>query len=339
MILNDILVRNQKGETVFGLKQSDFIVIEDGKPQEIELFSSPDKPSNLPRYFVLIIDHSNSHNDEHIRNSINAAKLFVDKLAPQDNMAIVNDDVKLKQDFTNDKKKLKNQLDSVYKSYQSPYRAASYGYTYTALFTVLNEMFNEEGIRPIVVMQSVGRELDMLKDGKRDASRSEHGLYYGFHNFTFEDILRKIVEKRATVYSIITGRRFAGLSDKQKIENLVLMQMDYQYDWTPIKLESIVPLDKATDNHFVRRIMQESLEYQSALIELAETSGGTVNFLQTPEDAKTIYEDIFSSFNNRYLIAYYSTNQEQTKKLRNVKIEVREHPEYLIVGRKTYLPR
>jgi VWFA-related protein len=339
LILNDILVLNQKGEAVFGLKQSDFVVIEDGKPQEIELFSSPDKPSTLPRYFVFIIDHSNSQVG-HMRNSIDAAELFVDKLAPQDKMAIVSDDVKLIQDFTNDKAKLKKKLESVYKDYASMVgRWGGWGLNYTALFTVLNEMFDEENIRPIVILQSIGGELYSLKGGKRDASRSKFGLYYGYYNFTYQELLTKIVEKRATVYSIVTGRRFAGLSDEEKIENLVLMQMDNQYDGIPVKLKSIEPLDKATDNIFVRRIMQESLEYQLALIEIAETSGGTINFLQTPEDAKTIYSDIFSSVNNRYLIAYYSTNQEQNKQLRNVKIEVRGHPEYVIVGRKTYLPR
>jgi VWFA-related protein len=340
LIVNDILVLDQKGEPVVGLKQDDFVVVEDDVTQEIELFSAPDKPSIRPRYYVFIIDHSNSHNDGHMRNSVDAARLFVDKLAPQDKMAIVTSDVKLIQDFTNDQAKLKKQLESVYKDNKNNTgRSGGDGLTYTALFVALNEIFDEEGIRPIIIMQSVGRDIHMLKDGKLDASRSPYGLFTGFYDFSFEDLLRKMVEKRVTVYSIITGRRFAGLSDEEKIKNLVLMQIDCQYEWTPVKLESIVPLDKATDYDFVRRIMQDALEYQEALIELAETSGGTVNFLQTPEDTKNIYADIFSSIEKRYLIGYYSKNQKQDKKLRNVRIEVRGHPKYLILGRKTYFPR
>lgn len=340
LILNDILVLDKKGEAVLGLKESDFIVIEDDKPQKIEVFSSPAaEQQTYPRHFVFVIDHNNNHIG-HMRNSIDAARLFVDKLAPQDKMSIVTDDVKLIQDFTNDKTRLKKKLEWVYKDYRSGVgRLGGYGLTYSALSTALNEMFDEEGIRPIVILQSNGMELFFLKGGKRDASRSEFGLYYGFHNFTFEDLLGKIIEKRTTVYSIITGRRFAGLSDEEKIKNLVLKQIDNQYDWTPVKLDSIVPLDKATDNHFVRRIMQESLEFQLALIEIAQTSGGTVKFLQTPEDAKTVYSNIFSDTVSRYLIGYYSTNQEQDKKNRKVKIEVREHPEYVILGRKSYIAR
>ena len=340
LILTDVLVLDKKGEAVLGLKESDFIVVEDDRPQKIEVFSAPAAEQPIyPRHFVFVIDHNNGLIG-HMRNSIDAARLFVDKLAPQDKMAIVTDDVKLIQDFTNDKAKLKKQLESVYKDYLSVVgRTGGWGLSYTALNTVLTEMFDEEGIRPIVILQSNGSELYFLKNGKQDASRSEFGLYYGFYNFSFEQLLEKIIEKRATVYSIVTGRRFAGLSDEEKINNLVLMQLDYQYDWTPVKLESIVPLDKAADHFFVRRIMQESLEFQTALIKIAETSGGTVKFLQTPDDAKTIYADIFKDAVSRYLIGYYSTNQERDKKIRKVKIEVRERPEYVVVGRKSYLAR
>lgn len=340
LIINDILVLDQKGKPVDGLKQTDFVVVEDDVTQEIEVFSSTAiKKQIYPRYFVFIIDHNNSQHG-HIRNTVDAAKLFVDKLAPQDRMAIVTDEVKLIQDFTNDKTKLKEKLESVYKRYISPYTAGGHGYSYTALFTVLNEMFDKDGIRPIVILQSNGRELYMLKDGKRDASRSEFALYYGFQDFTYEDILRKIVEKRVTIYSIIPGRRFAGLSDDEKIRNLVLFQIDHQYDHTPIKLRSIEPRkDDTQEEENMRRILQEFTELQSAVAEIAETSGGTVNYLQTPEDAKTIYSDIFSTIDKRYLIGYYSTNQEQDNKLRKIKIEVRNHPEYIILGRKTYIPR
>lgn len=339
LILNDILVLDKKGEAVLGLKESDFIVVEDDKPQKIEVFSPPGEKQIYPRHFVFIIDHNNAHTS-YMRDSIDAARLFVDKLASQDKMAIVTDDVKLIQDFTNDKVKLKKELEWVYKDYNKNVgRTGGWGLTYTALHTVLNELFDDENIRPIVILQSNGGELHFIKGGKFDGSRSKFGLYYGFYNFTFQELLTKIIEKRATVYSIITGRRFAGLSDEEKIRNLVLLQMDHQYDSPPVKLESIVPLDKATDNLVIRRAMQDVLEFQTALVEVAETSGGTAKFLQPSEDAAAIYSDIFSDTLNRYLIGYYSTNQEQDKTIRKVKIEVRDHPEYVILGRKSYFAR
>jgi VWFA-related protein len=340
LILNDMLVLDNKGEAVLGLKETDFVVLEDDQPQKIEVFSAPAaEKQNFPRRFVFIIDHNNGHVG-HLETSIAAAKLFVDKLAPQDTMALVTDDVKLIQDFTNDKNKLKKGLDWVYKDFVSGRgRWGGWGLTYTALHTVLNELFDEENIRPIVILQSNGQELYQLKGGKSDASQSKFGLFYGFYNFTFEDLLEKIIEKRATVYSIIAGRRFAGLSDEEKIRNLVLFQIDHQYDWTPVKLESIVPFENATDYLFIRRVLRDSIDFQTALIKVAETSGGTAKFMQTPEDAKNIYADIFADTASRYLIGYYSTNKEREQKLRNVKIAVREHPEYVVLGRKSYISR
>jgi hypothetical protein len=40
--------------------------------------------------------------------------------------------------------------------------------------------------------------------------------------------------------------------------------------------------------------------------------------------------------NQRYLIGYYPTNLEQDGKRRDVKIEVKGHPDYIVVGRKSY---
>ncbi len=341
LILNDILVLNEKGEAVLGLKESDFVVTEDTKLQKIEVFSSPTaEKQNYPRHFVFIIDHNNGHRG-HIENSINAAKLFIDKLAPQDKMAIVTDDVKLIQDFTNDKTKLKKGLDWVYKDYNSNVgRSGGWGLSYTSLNTVLNELFDKENIRPIIILQSNGSELELLKGGKQDGSQSKFGLYYGFYNVTFQELLAKIIEKRATVYSIVTGRRFAGLTDEEKIKNLVLMQIDFQYDGTPVKLRSVSPRkDDSQEEENIRRVLEVFLKNQLSLIEIAETSGGTVKFLQTPEDAKTIYADIFADTANRYLIGHYSSNQENYKKIREVKIQVLGHPEYVILGRKSYVAR
>jgi hypothetical protein len=49
----------------------------------------------------------------YLDNSVKAAKLLVDKLGPKDMMAIVTDDVELIQEFTTDKKKLKEKLDKL----------------------------------------------------------------------------------------------------------------------------------------------------------------------------------------------------------------------------------
>src|SRR2546426_8744299 len=93
------------------LKKEDFVVTEDGAPQKIEFFSFGESLS-VPRFMVVIID-CNFLQAPYLKNSIQAAKMLVDRLAPQDKMAIVTVDVKLVVDFTADKTLLKNKLSSL----------------------------------------------------------------------------------------------------------------------------------------------------------------------------------------------------------------------------------
>jgi hypothetical protein len=73
------------------------------------------------------------------------------------------------------------------------------------------------------------------------------------------------------------------------------------------------------------------------MFRVAELSGGNAGFIEKPEDAESIYADIFTVIKNRYVIGYYPTNQEQDGKRRELKIEVRNHPEYFVTGRKAYI--
>ena len=75
------------------------------------------------------------------------------------------------------------------------------------------------------------------------------------------------------------------------------------------------------------------------MFKVAELSGGNAGFIEKPEDAENIYSDIFTVIKNRYVIGYYPTNQSRDGKPRNVKIEVRSHPEYAITGRQAYFPK
>jgi VWFA-related protein len=66
------------------LQQKDFLVLEDGKPQEILLFDAADAPFDL----VLLLDLSGSTNDK-LKLIRSSAKRFVDATRPMDRVAIV----------------------------------------------------------------------------------------------------------------------------------------------------------------------------------------------------------------------------------------------------------
>jgi Ca-activated chloride channel homolog len=92
------------------LEQKDFVVLEDGEPQEISFFAAADAPFDL----VLLLDlsGSNSRNLKMIRNS---AKRFVEATRPTDRVAIVSftDQPALYSSFTLDRGKLKKSIDQM----------------------------------------------------------------------------------------------------------------------------------------------------------------------------------------------------------------------------------
>src|SRR6185369_994859 len=111
LVSSDVLVLDPKGNPVEGLTDKDFVITEDGRPQQVGMLSRGDD-IKVARSIVLIIDYSSSQSP-FIETSIAAAKALVDKLPSSDSMAIVTDDVEVIQDFTGDKQKLKGKLDSL----------------------------------------------------------------------------------------------------------------------------------------------------------------------------------------------------------------------------------
>ena len=96
------------------LGPKDFIVMEDGVPQEISFFAAADTPFDL----VLLLDlsGSNSKNLKMIRNS---AKRFVDAARDVDRIALVTftDHPALYSTFSLDRKKLKKTIDEINQAY------------------------------------------------------------------------------------------------------------------------------------------------------------------------------------------------------------------------------
>ena len=110
LVSTELLVLDKNCASVSGLTAADFTILEDGQPQTVGHFQLGSN-ANVPRTIVLIIDYSWSQLP-YLKSSIAAAQLLVDKLGPNDRMAIVTDDVELLLDFTDDKQKLKTKLQS-----------------------------------------------------------------------------------------------------------------------------------------------------------------------------------------------------------------------------------
>ena len=346
LVVCDVLVLDPQGRAVTGLGREDFLVTEDGKPQEVGAFALGDS-ANVPRSIVLILDYSGSMRP-FIANSVLAARILVDQLNPRDRMALVTDDVELLVDFTNDKALLRKKLDGLKrKATSEDFKPGNYGRSlqYSALMATLRELFDEEDTRPIVIFQTDGDELPWLRDSSVPVyeppapgvsprawqamrARSEARR----PQFSIADVFKTAERSRATVYTVIPGVRLIGLEPGDEPLKAKALRRAYE-------ASSPIPGNAYTDalrDHYLEYMVRHWPQHQLALYGLSKLTGGWTNFLEEPSQAAGIYADIFNDIGRRYVVGFYPTNKERDGKRRRVQIEVRGHPGYTVWGRKSY---
>ncbi|HEU5458973.1 MAG TPA: VWA domain-containing protein [Pyrinomonadaceae bacterium] len=364
----ELLVLDKQGNAVTELTAKDFSIAEDDTPQKVEHFFSGDNVS-VPRTIVLIIDYSGSQ-FPYLKNSVAAAHIMVDKLAPKDRMAIITDDVDLLVDFTDDKKKLKEGLDELLD--RTKLKTRFWGGTklrvgrsmqYSALMATLNEAFDEEDVRPIIIFQTDGDEAVFLRNpsvvmtppvGLEGEALQKAQQSFQFHQkellknvteFSLEDLYRAVERSRATIYTVLPGPKLIGLSIEEQAKKLRAdrhasqAEILTQVSSTDAKKKVRARMDRDEKNFteaYDRWRAELRFKQQSALAGVAPLTGGWTEFLETPAEADQIYARIFSDINQRYIVGYYPTNKERDGKRRKIDFEVKGHPEYQIFGRRSY---
>jgi VWFA-related protein len=331
LVVCDVLVRDQKGNVVPGLTQNDFIVTDAGAARQISHFSVGDKVHD-GRSIVLIVDYSISQ-FPYIKTSVDAAKLLVDELGPKDRMAIVTDDVDLLVDFTGNKADLKRGLDSLKMKVALGQTGGSA--QFSALMATLKEMFSVENTRRIVIFQTDGDELQLLQP-PTEAVLQTPQLERRIRPFGLNDISAAAEKTRATIYSILSGVRLLGLPTDEQLEKArthhkQAIDSGYQlHGQTP-------PTVRRMSQSFLATYAERMVAMQSAVAGLAVSSGGWTAYLEQPDQAAEIFANIISDVNRRYVIGFYPDRKKNDGKRHRVIIQVANHPEYVVEGRKTYL--
>jgi VWFA-related protein len=103
-----VSVLDKSGRPLMGLHGSDFKISEEGKPQEVTLFSGERQPLRI----AMALDVSGSMKDK-IRQVERSLRYFIDLLEPADQIMVItfNDRVRVVQDFTSDRDLLYRVLD------------------------------------------------------------------------------------------------------------------------------------------------------------------------------------------------------------------------------------
>ena len=370
LVVCDVLVTDKQGRPQRNLKATDFGVTEDGVSQQVGLFSLGES-ANIARSIVLIIDYSRSQ-FPYIADSIEAAKILVDKLGPHDQMAIVTDDIELLVGFTSDKRDLKHALDSLIERTRGSKGVFGIGKKrpqfgrssqFSALMATLNEAFDDEDQSPVIVFQTDGDEIEYLRNSiivyevppglspelraevQEEIEQKKKLQRAAMTEFSLDDVYRAVEKSRATIYTIVPRTRLIGLTEDEQIRRLTNEDERAVATWTAAasseKMKNILQArQEERQKRLTREIWQarldQELKVQKSLVDLAELSGGWADFLETRLQAAQIYNRIVQDLNQRYIVGYYPTNKDHDGKRRRISITVKGHPDYVITTRTSY---
>jgi hypothetical protein len=330
LVVTDALVIDAKGSLVAGLNRDDFIVREDGIVQDIELFA-PAANNKLAKSIVLITD-SNSFSAERRRN-LEAIRSLINWLGPNDRLAIVSDNLKLLTDFTSDKKVLQDALNPIKRPHGPSWRE------FSSLLAVINELLSGNDVRPIILFQVRGDEALLLRpiwsaheaickrSGRREICERA---------FSLKDVLSVVEQSRVTIYGIIPSERIVGLQKEEqtrRIHTLLDIFSDEAHNRTDEK-------ERASFREKWKELtLRETEAMQQSVLDVTNVSGGFTTFLESTANFVDIYSSIFKTIDNRYTVGYYSKADWPTNVRRTVTLEVKDRPEYVVLSRKSYVPR
>ena len=176
------VVRLNPALPIPSLQPKDFVVLEDGKPQEIVFFAGEDTPFDL----LLLLDLSGSTSDK-IKLIRNSTKRFIESTRPSDRIAVYtfSDVIQVVSPLTADRKFLKEALKAIEKPVGGTNFWDALSYVVTSGFT------GEKGIRRRAVVVMTDGVDNALPDVFGDGSRT-----------TFEELLEKIISSDTIVFPI-----------------------------------------------------------------------------------------------------------------------------------------
>lgn len=332
LVIAEFEVHDKKGNRVVGLTVGDVRLEEDGVEQKIDMFAYGRSSASIGRSIILIIDYSQSQSS-YIETSLAAAKVLVELLEPNDSMAIVSDDVELISGFTNDKAKLKTGLEVL--GTRARDRKFGMSRQLSALFAAVDQLFSTDEKRPVVILQTDGDEFPLLSLGRNIFRFS--GCPPLIDRFgELETVLER---SGTTVHSIIPGLPLDG--GHQKIGITEIGQLDLETivrQEARIRKNALAERKSSLLDRQVRNWANNRLLGARAVEKISRMTGGTTQYLGSPERAGEVYRRILDEMNQKYVIGYYPIDALRDERQRKIKISLKQGLNYQVRGRRSYTP-
>lgn len=310
-----IVVTDRAGRPILNLKQTNFAVSEDGKPQQVVEFGA----SSAPFEVALLLDTSGSARSE-LKLIQRAALHFINSLRPGDRVSIVAFRTETKNGksmaageivsgLTSDRSALSAALENMSTSNGTPY--------YDSLLTVAEKIFNE----PAKPDFRGRRALVALTDGVDSTSMSD-----------FAEARELLADSGVICYFIkVDTREFFEqnlLGDCQIAIRFSAAQIRryYRKFARGSKVESTSDFCQLGD--FERLAISKQL-YELAeeeMNQLAKSSGGKVFPVADLSEARMAFKSVADEIGTKYSLGYYSSNEKRDGTFRKIKVDVKGLP-------------
>jgi len=310
-----VVVTDRVGKPLINLKQSNFTVFEDGKPQEVSDFSATLAPFEI----ALLLDTSGSTRDD-LQLIKRSAQNFINALRPGDRVSLIafRTDIKDKRaqavseilsPLTADRDVLRSSLERTSTSNGTPY--------YDGIIKIVETVFRGEpapefrGRRAVVA----------VTDGDDSTSVSDF------------DEMRELLEKAGllTYFIQVNTREFFEqnlLGDCQSSVHFSSAQIRryYRRFYPNANIEKVSNFCQLGD--FERLAVSKKL-YELADVEmmaLAKASGGKVFPVGDLSEARNAFKSVADEIGTKYSLGYYSANAKRDGTYRKITVQLKGLP-------------
>ena len=323
-----IIAADRAGRFVVDLSRDDFTLLDDGKRQEISLFSAVRQPFNA----VLILDTSNSAEDR-LGAMQETALTFAREVSPGDKMMVMSFDNEVRQltDFTADHKEIEASI----KGTESGFGKL----LYEAVMRGLDQLKDKEGRRALILF-SDGVDMRSIDASAEDTFRKAEEIGAVIYVIRFDtrwwieaDVRRQEAEsKQANLPFSVDGRiplppDFGGPDPDGKKKTGPRIEIGPPKS-PPITITDgisgrtvstkDVPPDKVTQQ--LNQVYGDANNY---LETLATRTGGMVFAAETFGNTEAAFAMIADELRNQYMIGFYPRNERRDGKYRKIKVEVK----------------
>ena len=277
----NIGVVDKQGRAVTSLTKDDFAVYEDGVRQPIQYFEPVDAPFSL----VLLLDMSGS--TINFRQQLKlASQRFLDALAPEDRVAVIQFNAKVKSltGFSVDRQKTAYAIEIA--------QGAGETHFYDALKYALKELEKEGKRRKAIVVLTDGLDTRLRNADRAVLSKAQ----------TNEEALAAIKPNaNADLNSVLAAADRMGVT----IFPLALPSGD------PSKLPLPTP-----------NIIGIYAAARARLQSLADRTGGRLNEINRLEHMAQLYREVAADLRTLYTVAYQAKGDRPRGKWHEIKVEV-----------------